>query len=118
MKNKTVIIIGGSSGIGKAIAFNLKKQGANVVIVGCSPEKTTNTRGIFGNRALTVDGNEKGAETGIWLASGTPGKDFKPGEYYSNKKLGMLNKKANDPVLAKRLWERSEQLAGIKYPRG
>lgn len=40
MKNKTVIITGASSGIGKAAAQQLKAKGANVVIIGRSPEKT------------------------------------------------------------------------------
>ena len=35
LKNKSVIISGGSKGIGKAIAFTFAKAGANVVI--CAP---------------------------------------------------------------------------------
>ena len=40
MQGKTIIITGGSDGIGKAIAKSLKQKMANVVILGRSPEKT------------------------------------------------------------------------------
>ncbi|MBH1980530.1 SDR family NAD(P)-dependent oxidoreductase [Candidatus Saccharibacteria bacterium] len=40
MQGKTVIITGASDGIGKAAARELKSQGAEVVIIGRSPEKT------------------------------------------------------------------------------
>lgn len=40
MKDKTIVITGASDGIGLAAAKALKQQGANVVIVGRSPEKT------------------------------------------------------------------------------
>lgn len=40
MDNKTIIITGASDGIGKAAARELKALGAEVVIVGRSPEKT------------------------------------------------------------------------------
>lgn len=39
MQGKTVIITGASDGIGKAAARELKSQGAEVVIIGRSPEK-------------------------------------------------------------------------------
>ena len=40
MDNKTIIITGASSGIGKAAAKLLKEKGHEVVIVGRSPERT------------------------------------------------------------------------------
>jgi NAD(P)-dependent dehydrogenase (short-subunit alcohol dehydrogenase family) len=40
MKNKTIVITGASDGIGLEAAKQLKKQGAKVVIIGRSPEKT------------------------------------------------------------------------------
>lgn len=43
MKNKTVIITGGSSGMGKAMAQRFANEGANVVITGRNLEKLTMT---------------------------------------------------------------------------
>lgn len=40
MNEKTVIVTGASSGIGKAAAEQLKAKGANVVIIGRDPERT------------------------------------------------------------------------------
>jgi NAD(P)-dependent dehydrogenase (short-subunit alcohol dehydrogenase family) len=39
LQNKRVIILGGSSGIGLAVAEQATSQGANVVIVSSNPER-------------------------------------------------------------------------------
>ncbi|XZF77181.1 2,4-dienoyl-CoA reductase [Bacillus sp. AL-1R] len=44
MKDKVVIITGGSSGLGKAIAMRFAKEGAKVVIVGRDLEKLNNAK--------------------------------------------------------------------------
>ena len=38
LENKTVIVTGGASGIGKAVAEEFLNQGANVVIADMSPD--------------------------------------------------------------------------------
>ena len=42
-KNKTAIVTGSGMGIGKAIALELCKQGANVVLNGRNAERLENT---------------------------------------------------------------------------
>jgi NAD(P)-dependent dehydrogenase (short-subunit alcohol dehydrogenase family) len=52
----------------------------------------------------TVD---EGADQLVWLASSTPGVDWTPGEYYSKGKIAKANRAANDPVIARELWDRT-----------
>lgn len=42
MKNRKALVIGGSSGIGKAVALNLVRQGHVVTVVGRKPDKLEN----------------------------------------------------------------------------
>jgi NAD(P)-dependent dehydrogenase (short-subunit alcohol dehydrogenase family) len=50
---------------------------------------------------------EQGSDELVWLASSTPGTDWKSGEYYANHRIARANPRAYDPVLARELWERS-----------
>ncbi len=57
---------------------------------------------------------EKGADTIVWLASTTPGKDWQNGGYYADRKPGkQLNPQANDADLASALWDRSLALLPV-----
>ncbi|MBX6768989.1 MAG: hypothetical protein IRY90_17880 [Actinomadura rubrobrunea] len=54
---------------------------------------------------------EEGASHLVWLAEGTPGKDWQSGVYYEKRKPARRNnKQALDPELARELWERSAAL--------
>jgi NAD(P)-dependent dehydrogenase (short-subunit alcohol dehydrogenase family) len=53
---------------------------------------------------------ERGADTLVWLASSTPGTDWKPGEYYTKRKEAKVIPIANDPAIALSLWEQSVAL--------
>lgn len=54
---------------------------------------------------------EKGADTIVWLATTTPGKDWQSGGYYADRKPGkQLNPQATDPELAAALWDRTESI--------
>lgn len=56
MEGRTVLVTGGTAGIGRQAAISLAHQGARVVIVGRNPEKTERVReeirGITGSRAV------------------------------------------------------------------
>lgn len=56
---------------------------------------------------------EKGAETLVWLATSTPGQDWLPGEFYKDKRVARVNRQAYDQALAKELWNRSVEMAGL-----
>lgn len=56
---------------------------------------------------------EKGADTLVWLATTTPGKDWIPGEYYGNRHLRRPNKQAEDTQNAKILWDASLKATGL-----
>ncbi|MCQ1950015.1 SDR family NAD(P)-dependent oxidoreductase [Arthrobacter sp. zg-Y859] len=50
---------------------------------------------------------EKGARTLVFLAEGTPGKDYPTGKYFVRSKVAKPNKQAGDAALALGLWNRS-----------
>jgi hypothetical protein len=48
-----------------------------------------------------------------WLALGKPGVDWEPGGYYANNRRARTNALADDPGVAKKLWDRSAQMVGL-----
>lgn len=57
LKNKRVVVIGGSTGMGLGIAQATAAQGAFVVIVGTSPDKLEGARQKVGENALVMQAN-------------------------------------------------------------
>jgi NAD(P)-dependent dehydrogenase (short-subunit alcohol dehydrogenase family) len=51
--------------------------------------------------------SDAGADQLVWLASSTPGTDWRSGEYYSRHKIVKANRLAYDPRLAGELWDRT-----------
>jgi NAD(P)-dependent dehydrogenase (short-subunit alcohol dehydrogenase family) len=51
--------------------------------------------------------SDAGADQLVWLASSTPGTDWRSGEYYSRHKIAKANRLADDPRLARELWDRT-----------
>jgi NAD(P)-dependent dehydrogenase (short-subunit alcohol dehydrogenase family) len=64
-------------------------------------------------RHLALVEPERGSDELVWLASSTPGIDWKSGEYYANHRIARANRQAYDPVLARELWERSLAMVAI-----
>jgi NAD(P)-dependent dehydrogenase (short-subunit alcohol dehydrogenase family) len=48
---------------------------------------------------------DRGADQLVWLATSVPGVDWTSGEYYSKGKVAKANRAADDPVLARELWD-------------
>jgi NAD(P)-dependent dehydrogenase (short-subunit alcohol dehydrogenase family) len=71
-------------------------------------------------RRLTTITPEKGALGLIWLAEGAPGVTWESGTYYDRNKPARTSPQADDPELARQLWDRSEALLGLtaNQPRG
>ncbi len=71
--------------------------------------------GVLSTAAIKILGGlfarspEKGAETIVWLATSDDAKRY-TGEYFHDCKLHKTTRLAKDDVLAKKLWELSEQL--------
>jgi len=63
LKNKTVLVIGGSSGIGLAISQQSIEQGANVIIAGRSVSKLNEAKALLGNNVQTQSVDLESAES-------------------------------------------------------
>ena len=57
LEGKKVVVIGGSSGIGLAIARQARAEGASLIIVGRDPAKVSNTASTLGGDAQGVVGD-------------------------------------------------------------
>ena len=85
-----------------------------VVATGFGREGSFGTRWLYESIVgkLFMVSPEKGADTLVWLATTTPGADWKPGEYYVKRRPGARTREAGDPSLARRLWDESIRLLG------
>jgi NAD(P)-dependent dehydrogenase (short-subunit alcohol dehydrogenase family) len=59
---------------------------------------------------LVLHSPERGADTLVHLAEGSPGADFPTGEYFTKRKVARANKQAYDADLAAKLWDKSEAM--------
>jgi NAD(P)-dependent dehydrogenase (short-subunit alcohol dehydrogenase family) len=59
---------------------------------------------------------EQGADTLVWLATSTPGRDWVPGGFYVRRALAKANKQAYDADLASTFWDRSLELVSAGDP--
>ncbi len=56
---------------------------------------------------------ERGADQLVWLADGTAGRDWVSGQYWVRRHPGRTSPLADDPELARRLWEVSGEMVGL-----
>ncbi|HWM17735.1 MAG TPA: SDR family NAD(P)-dependent oxidoreductase [Microbacterium sp.] len=72
-------------------------------------------RFMYTNRLMKrfLDSSDVGGSRLTWLALGKPGVDWKPGEYYADNRLARTNRLAEDPAIAKLLWNRSAEMVGL-----
>ena len=63
-------------------------------------------------KLLRVKTSEEGADTLVWLAEGTPGRDWESGGYYALRRPAAVSRKGRDEALARALWEKSEAYCG------
>lgn len=59
---------------------------------------------------------EQGADTLVWLATSTPGRDWVPGAFYVKRALAKANSQAYDAGLARTFWNRSLELVRAGEP--
>jgi NAD(P)-dependent dehydrogenase (short-subunit alcohol dehydrogenase family) len=64
---------------------------------------------------LFLKSPEEGARTSLWLA-GAPEVEGVSGRYFAKCRERRPAAHARDPETARRLWERSEELSGLRYP--
>lgn len=56
---------------------------------------------------------EIGGSRLTWLALGKPGVDWEPGGFYAKNRPARTSPLADDPALAKMLWDRSAEMVGL-----
>jgi len=98
----------GDSGIA-SVSFH-----PGVVRTGFATQSTSPMRFFYNAFGIFLLRPAKGADTLVWLATTTPGTDWKTGGFYTKRKLDFTtNPQADDAALASALWERSAALVGV-----
>jgi NAD(P)-dependent dehydrogenase (short-subunit alcohol dehydrogenase family) len=99
----------GADGI-NAVAFHPGNVASNF-----ASGTTSSWRYIYGTplRHVMLISPRRGARPLLRLASGTPGRDWQPGQFYVKDKIAQAGPQADDPALARAVWDRSAQLTGL-----
>lgn len=115
LENKRVVILGGSSGIGLAVAEEAASQGAKVVIVSSNPERVQEAIQSIGGEALgqAVDLSEERAVENFFRELGAfDHLVFTAGDSLQLHELASLNLKQARRAFELRYWS---ALAAVKY---
>jgi NAD(P)-dependent dehydrogenase (short-subunit alcohol dehydrogenase family) len=65
LKNKNIVIIGGTTGLGLSAAKAFVANGANVVVIGRSEESVDEAKKILGNNAIAISADATNPDTTI-----------------------------------------------------
>jgi NAD(P)-dependent dehydrogenase (short-subunit alcohol dehydrogenase family) len=65
---------------------------------------------------LLMRSPERGADTLVWLSASVPGRDWKTGGYFADRKPATASPAADNPDLAAALWHRSALMCGLQPP--
>lgn len=60
--------------------------------------------------------SDAGADTLVWLAESVPGEDFGSGTYFARRRPAPVSARAQDSLLAQRVWEAAEQALADRLP--
>ena len=85
-----------------------------VVATGFAREGTWPVRLLYGfplGRLFMIP-PAKGADTLVWLATTTPGREWTPGAYYVKRRHAHTSRQSSDVELERGLWEWSEKAVG------
>lgn len=106
LQNKTVVVIGGSSGIGFATAQKAIGDGANVVIGARDPAKLKRSTSELGNhaRALQVDTFETGSLAAFFVAIGSFDHLFISAATYTVVGMDSDDKQAIESPFSSKFW--------------
>lgn len=85
-----------------------------VVATGFAREGSAFTRFFYDVGKLFMIGPAKGADTLVWLATSPAGVSWTPGGYYQKRKPARKIGQASDADVARRLWDASEEMVGMK----
>src|SRR6267154_747549 len=115
LQNKRVVILGGSSGIGLAVAEQAASQGANIVIASSNPERVQQAIGSLGGDAQghTLDLSDEQAVEALFTKIGA----FDHLIFTAGDSLGLHDLAATDLKQARRAFELRywAALAAVKY---
>ena len=65
---------------------------------------------------LAMRSPERGADTLVWLSASRPGTDWQNGGYFADRRPATAHPAADDPDLARELWDRSALMCGLQPP--
>jgi len=63
LEKKNIIVVGGTSGIGKSAVKAFMNEGAFLTVIGRNSKKLSDAKALFGNNGITIEGDASNPET-------------------------------------------------------